>query len=152
MLKEAQGIEAFDDISYISDVFISINGYLKDPVTTTMTESKADMIKGLTESALFPIDAKKSEATFDHLSTAQKSSVWFIADRWHLKHTFEGLVPLLALKIEAVEKITPLIKTLGLEYRLLSHLTQGVPRTDGRINMHVEYTTSIRTKAKYITR
>ena len=115
-------------------------------------ESKSDMIKGLTDSSIFPIGAQKSEATFDYLSTAQKSDVWFIADRWYLRHTSEGLVPLLALKVEAVEKIAPLIKTLGLEYRLLSNLTQGVPQTKGRIQLHFDYTSSIRAKAKYMTR
>jgi hypothetical protein len=152
MMNEAQSIEAFDKIDYISDVFMSISDYLEEAQKKNSVETRKGMIASLIESPIFPIHAGKSEATFDYLSTADSANVWFIADRWHLRRTFEGLVPLLALKVEIVAKIAPLIKILGWECRLLSRLTQGVPQTGGRIQLDFEYTKLMCAKARYIAR
>ena len=70
LMNEAQSIEAYDNIAYISDVFISISNYLKEADTAAVMESKQSMITALTESAIYPIDTKRSQATFDYLSTA----------------------------------------------------------------------------------
>jgi len=152
LMNEAQSIEAFDDIEYISDVFISITEYLHGQQSKISADTMKDMIATLTESPIFPVRAGKSEATFDYLSTAQSTDKWFIADREHLSQTFEGLVPLLALKAETIGKIAPLIATLGWEHRLLSRHVQGVPETGGRIQLTFEYTKSICAKARYIAR
>lgn len=152
LMHEAQGIEAFDDIDYISDVFISISENLQHTPSSNRAKASHGVSKALLDAEIFPISKRKSMATFDYLSNGNQSELWFIADRWHLKENFEGLVPLLALKVEAIEKVSALISALGLEYRLLSKLTHGVPEASGNIRFDAQYTNSIWTKARYMSR
>jgi hypothetical protein len=151
-MNEAQSIEAFDDIEYISEVFISISDYLHEGRSDISASIMKDMVTTLTDSAIFPIRAGRSQATFDYLSTGQATDQWFIADREHLAQTFEGLVPLLALKVEKIGKIASLVKTLGWENRMLSGLAEGIPETAGRIQLKFDYTNSIVSKARFIAR
>ncbi|CZR62635.1 uncharacterized protein PAC_12532 [Phialocephala subalpina] len=62
LMNEAQSIEAFDDIDYISDVFISISEYLHGQHSKISAETMKDMITTLTESPIFPVRAGKSQA------------------------------------------------------------------------------------------
>jgi len=151
-MDEAQSIEAFDHIDYISEVFISISDHLHKSQKEMFAGTVKDMIATLMECPIFPVAAGKSQATFDYLSTSRPTDAWFIADREHLRHSFLGLVPLLALKAETIGKIAPLVKILGWENRLLSTITHGIPQTAGRIQLTFEYTKLICAKARYISR
>ena len=62
---------------------------------------------------------KKLQTIFNYLSIVYSNNVWFIVNRWHLKKSFKGLVLLLALKLEIINKIQPLIKVFGLNNKLL---------------------------------
>lgn len=70
----------------------------------------------------------------------------------HLRSSFEGLVPLLALKDGVIEKISCLIERLGLEYRMLSRIALGIPRTTGESRLHENITALLRSKSRFISR
>jgi len=110
------------------------------------------MSQMLTKSRIFPVGTKSLSVSFDHLKTALESDLWFIADRWHLRQSFEGLVPLLSVDVELVDKISVLIQRTGLEYRLLSKVTSSVPTTKGPIVADLQYTKVLQAKARFIVR
>ena len=152
LIDEARMIEACDPLDYISEVFESLSEHFQIPEKSKAFKARTTMIAAITKSAIFPIDEGKSGSTFDYLSTCQKNKTWFIADRPHLKHAFQGHVPLLALDVESTGKIRPLIEALNLNPRLLSRLARGVPDTGRDRQLHDEYTRSMCTRARFIAR
>jgi hypothetical protein len=152
LMEEAQRIEAFDNLEYISEVFIAINDHLAKQNTVTSLPPKRDYVPMLTQSRIFPTGSRQSDASFDQLSTAQEDDIWFIADRWHLRQSFEGLIPLLALSVDSVNKIHSMVKELGLEHRLLSRIVSGVPKTEGPSKTQSQQTALLRAKARSIAR
>ncbi|PVH69973.1 hypothetical protein DL98DRAFT_661395 [Cadophora sp. DSE1049] len=153
LIDEAQHIQAFDSLEYIAQVFIAINTQLEmNGDSTKAGPTGNSMSQTLTKSRIFPVGTKKSSASIDDLKTALESDQWFIADRWHLRRSFEGLVPLLSLDVESVDKIGVLIQKTGLQHRLLSKVASGVPRTNGPIEAHLQYTKILQSKAKFIAR
>lgn len=151
IIEEAEFMDAADDVEYISEVFKAINGCLeenKDP------QARNDIVRCLKDAQIFPIYTGKSGLVFDYMSTAQDLEMWFIADRWHLKKSFEGLaeVPLLALSVDVVEKIPLTITLLGLRDRLLSHAAGANATASGPTQPHPIFTSSLRAKARHIAR
>jgi hypothetical protein len=136
-------------VDYISEVFKAINDCLDENKDST---TRADIIKLLKDAHIFPIDAGKSGCVFDYMSTAHNDDMWFIADRWHLRKSFDGLVPLLALSVDVVEKIQPTISLLGLTDRLLSQAAGAKAKASGPTQPHQIFTTSLRAKALHIAR
>jgi hypothetical protein len=149
IIEEAELIEASDDVDYISEVFKAINDCLAENKDSS---TRADIVKLLKDSQIFPVNAGKSGTVFDYMSTAHNHDMWFIADRWHLKKSFDGLVPLLALSVDVVEKIQPTISMLGLTDRLLSQAAGAKVNASGSTQPHQIFTTSLRAKAIHIAR
>jgi hypothetical protein len=163
LVEEAKHIEVTDSPEYISQVFVTLNKVLEkendvfiasplDGQSTKKASSEAPSFEALTQTAIFPIKTTDSNYTFHYSSTCFGREVWFIADRWHLKQTFEGLVPLLALEVESVEKISYLIKKLNLTNRLLSKAAHGVPKITGFSQTCPQHTLSLRAKSRSIAR
>jgi len=153
LMEEARLIEAGDSLAYISQVFDALNDLFKTGTGAIIGSSMDDKIaQELVRARIFPIETKQSKSTFDRLGTAENSDLWFIADRVHLRSSFEGLVPLLALRDGVVERIYPLIRRLGLDYRMLSKIALGVPRTEGESRLHEKITALLRAKSRYISR
>lgn len=152
LTDEARMIKASDPLDYISEVFESISGHFLEAEKPRFSGSKTKMIAALTKSAIFPIDEGKSGSTFDYLRNSQTSTTWFIADRPHLKHAFQGHIPLLALNDETIGKIDPLITALGWDRRLLSRLARGVPDVGRDPQLNSKYTRIMCTRARFIAR
>ena len=152
LTDEARMIEACDPLDYISQVFELISEHFQISEESNAPKERTTMIAALTKSAIFPVDEGKSGSTFDYLSTSQTNKTWFIADRPHLKYAFQGHVPLLALDVESIGKIGPLIEALNLNRRLLSSLARGVPDAGRDAQLYYQYTRSMRTRARFIAR
>jgi hypothetical protein len=163
MMEEAQHIEVTDSPEHISQVFVTLNRYLekeddvpipshlkaKNPVSEV--HSLVEGIEALNGNPIFPIKTGDSNRSF-HLSTSSGNDMWFIADRWHLRQSFEGLVPLLALTVASIEKLSFLIKRLNLEHRLLSKVARGIPKIRGLSKICPQHTFSLRSKSRSIAR
>jgi hypothetical protein len=152
LLAEARKIEACDPLDYISEVFVSLSEHFKTSEKSKASKARKGMITALTKSTIFPIDEGKSEGTFDYLSTSGTDATWFIADRPHLKHAFQGHIPLLALNEESIGKIDSLVTALNWNRRLLSRLAHGVPDTGGDARLNYSYTKAICSRARFIAR
>ena len=169
MMQEAEHIELTDSPEYISQVFTILNKHVETEIDVpTQTLRKPGILKGslakrpshaeletIGQTAIFPIQTKDSNFTFDtfrYLSPAHGREMWLIADRWHLRQSFEGLIPLLALPVATVGKISHLIKVLNLDNRLLSNVAQGIPTIRGLSKTCPQQTLSLRAKSRSIAR
>jgi hypothetical protein len=164
MMGEAQQIKATDSPEHISQVLVTLSSYLEKedhvPVTIPLkaknpdseAPSLVDRLEALSRNPILPIKHRYSNYTFDYLSTSHERGTWFIADLLHLRQSFEGLIPLLALTVESVVKVSFLIKILNLEHRLLSRVAHGIPRIRGSSKECPRQTLSLRAKSRSIAR
>lgn len=164
IMGEAQHMERTDSTEHISQVLVNLSRYLEKedhvPVTIppkaknpdSQAPSLVERLQALSRIPTLPIKHRYSEFAFDYLSTSDERGQWFIADRWHLRQSFEGLVPLLALTVASVAKVSFLIKILNLEHRLLSRVAHGIPRIRGSSKECPRQTLSLRAKSRSIAR
>ena len=135
-------------MNYIAEVFQALDIFVGE----SDIYNRHEILEALSTAYIFPIDAGRSGAAFDYMSSVRDPNLWFIADRVHLKESFDGLVPLLALNINAIEKIPKLISELGLRSRLLTQTASPDIETKGPTQIHAASTASFREKARYIAR
>jgi hypothetical protein len=145
LVLEARNIIHTDSIERIAQIFVAISKYLDISATS-------ESVMVLRECCIFPVITGKPQSDFDSLCTAEEREMWFIADRMHLRESFESLVPLLAFNPDIVEKISLLIDALGLEQRVLSKVAKGVSKTEGKVDFHQRSTNLLRGKARCIAR
>ena len=146
LVAEARQIVPTDSLEYITQVFIATSHFLKVPMSKTANTG----VMPLAGYRIFPIQTGMSN--FDYLSTALDTDEWYIADRSHLRQSFEGKLHLLAFDKQALEEMEPLIQELGLEQRLLSKAAIPVAMIEGMVEFHPQYTASLRAKARCIAR
>ncbi|KAF1995054.1 hypothetical protein P154DRAFT_379511, partial [Amniculicola lignicola CBS 123094] len=144
LVNEAKQINSSDTVEHIAQILIATSKYLELSETCSSVEA-------LVGCRIFPIVAKTSSFDF-RLCTAHPTDLWFIADRPHLKISFEGCVPLLSFGTDILENLQPLFKALGLGGRVLSKAAKGVSKTIGKAEPHPEYTQLIQGKARCIAR
>lgn len=148
LTEEVYQITAADDLKYISQLFLALALQLAKE-----TEALDDeVVKSFCQRSIFPVKTATSQSTFDSLRAAQDSDIWFIADRRHLRQSFEGLLPLLAFTVEDIAEMGDLVKGLGLSHRLLSEAATETPTPEGRLEFDAIYTNSLRRKARFIAR
>jgi len=81
---------------------------------------------------------------------ALSSDNWFIADRAHLRESFQGKLPLLAFTIKDLEDMKDLLHALRLDDHRLSARVETQCHPLGRISMHLAYTETLRARAIFI--
>ena len=143
LANEAKQISFSDTVEYIGQIFMAMSKYLE------LCEINPS-VEALISCPIFPIVSKLSPDF--QLCSATLVDLWFIADQPHLKVSFEGCVPLLVFGADVLENVQPLFKALGLEGRMLSKVARGVSKTDGKADLHPEYTRVIQEKARCIAR
>lgn len=144
LVNEIKQVYSSDTTEYIGEVFIATSKYLE----LSNTPSSVDSLIGF---PIFPVVSKSSSTDFQ-LCSATPMDLWFIPDRPQLKVCFEGCVPLLVLGADVIENVQPLFKALGLGERMLSKVAKGVSKTDGKADLHPEFTRVIQEKARCIAR
>lgn len=148
ILSEATCIQPSDDLAYISRIFRALDTYVEEADST----GKQEIIASTSHAYIFPIDAGQSGLGFDYMSSVRDVNIWFIADRVHLKESFHGLVPLLAIKADLVENIPHLLKALDLRDRLLTEAAGSDVQTQGTEKVHTTFTAQFRAKVPFIAR
>jgi hypothetical protein len=78
--------------------------------------------------------------------------MWLIADRLHLRQSFEGRVNLLVFDTKQISGISVLLHHMNLEYRMLSKAARGWAQVSGKARLQGGYTELLRSKAPLITR
>lgn len=145
---ELRQVEASDPVDYILDLFKAIGDFTEKAhgrIHHTIDAS-------LKEQRIFPVTSTVLGSTFESLKAGLGSDVWLIADRHHLRQSFEGVVPLLAFEVSEIGRIASVLSAMGLESRLLSKRVEDVAKIDGNSRLHPRYTAYLRRKAKFIVR
>jgi hypothetical protein len=57
----------------------------------TVSHQNDEIAQTLIRAPISPILVRESASAFDKLGTANETELRFIADRWHLRQSFEGL-------------------------------------------------------------
>jgi len=84
--------------------------------------------------------------------SGNQRDVWFIADRHHLRRSFEGVIPLLAFSVEDIGRMGLALKMLDVESRLLSKQVREETSVSGHSWRDSLYTRKLRRKVKFIAR
>ena len=145
LVNEAQHIQPTDNLKQIAEILIALSKYLDIPNSSSAVQS-------LLDARIFPVVVGNGRSNFDMLCSATEGETWFIADRAHLKESFEGLVPLLAFNPTTIEQIRPLIDAMNISHHVLSNSARGVSKTEGKVESSHEYTSSLHQKSIYISR
>ncbi|KAK3364627.1 hypothetical protein B0T25DRAFT_576849 [Lasiosphaeria hispida] len=145
-LDELRKISPSDDLPYITQVFKALNGHLqRGDVDSTTDEPPIGELK------LFPVSSKPWDSSnFDVLMSGKQKDVWFIADRHHLRRSFEGAIPLLAFSVEEIGRMGLALTMLGVECRLLSKQVKEETSVSGNSRYDWSYTSKLRRKVKFI--
>lgn len=153
MVEEASQLTAHDHLAHVTGVLIALNNSLDKPTMTTREqEDRKNALKLLRRRRIFPINNKQPSPNFDYLQSMRSKPIWYIADRPHLRHSFERLLPLLAVKTGDTEKISTLINELGVQSRILSRVATGISSSQGKLEILEGYSKLLCSKARYIAR
>ena len=82
--------------------------------------------------------------------SGNQRDIWFIADRHHLRRSFEGVIPLLAFSVEDIGRMGLALKMLDVESRLLSKQVREETSVSGHSWRDSLYTRKLRRKVKFI--
>lgn len=98
----------------------------------------------------FPIDTKGEEPAVHHLGSISAESIWFIANRPHLREKFRGIIPLLAFDNDQLEKMKWIYLLPSMAKRSLSNLVVCKPLPGLKSTLHERLTNLLRGRAKHI--
>lgn len=149
LVKEAALISLDDDLTYIASLLGAISHGLRD---NRSTHESATEIAELASKKVFPVKHSCPWGGFDELRSCLSDDLWFIADRPHLRQSFQGQAHLLAFSLEHTHNMSDLLDFLGLGERFLSVVATGSVGVSGRIRKHRAYSNALRSKAHVIAR
>lgn len=138
-------VTSSSELEDISRLFRNISTALKD----VNTSKAAQLLRPLQKRSVFPITNGLGKHRYDDLLDVHNTS-WFIADRPHIRESFLGKLPLLALPIEDLNALEDLFRVLRLDSRLLSNLATRRTHPKGGVTTHWAYTASLRAKSPFI--
>jgi hypothetical protein len=149
LVLEAKAIISSTPLSHITHVFRELSGLLPNSIPT---EALLE-IQGLLALKIFPLDGGgNSTAGFDDLSSGKIDAEWYIADRPHLRQSFQGRVYLLAFSLEDVQAMRTLVTVLNLEDRLLSNAAKETRQIPGARALSTKTNLVYREKVKFLDR
>ncbi|KAK5659658.1 hypothetical protein OQA88_866 [Cercophora sp. LCS_1] len=149
LVSEAETITPATPLSLILDIFKALAKRRQAYPNEALNESLA---RRLVSRAIFPIDEGSPETEFDDLCTGTPETEWYIADRPHLRASFQGIVSLLSFSPPDVLSILSIITAIGLGDRLLSKIATPSLVLEGDVQLHQEHTAQFRSKSKFIAR
>ncbi|KAK5657530.1 hypothetical protein OQA88_3103 [Cercophora sp. LCS_1] len=150
---ELRQVTASTEIKHIASFLIAANTHLgtSQDYHTDDAEHAREEPPILTQ-CIFPVTSTGLNSTFVTLYSAQPRDVWFIADRHHLRQSFDRIVPLPAFSVDEVAHMPTTLRWMGLQGRLLSSQVGDVISIHGRIRLHARYTTWLRGEARFVAR
>ena len=150
VLTELFAISESDDLGYIFDLFTSLNKNTSTGARALITDN-AETFRTI---PVFPIELKGSrkDPSVHHLGSISADSVWYIADRPHLRDKFRGRVPLLAFDNEQLGRMKWIYFLPFMTKRLLSKLAVCKPQRGLKATLHEPFTSLLRGRSKYIMR
>lgn len=147
-INEGFMIKPAEALDYIAELLTAISENLQ----RVSTPRDAACIQRLATGRIFPVKYKGSREIFDSLMTTSQKEMWLIADRPHLRQSFEGRVNLLVFNTKQIADMSELFCHLKLGYRMLSTVATGLAQVSGKARLQGNYTELLRSKAPLITR
>jgi hypothetical protein len=126
-----------------------IFGLLSEALRPMDPKKAEHAVRPLRDKAIFPLAKKQGSVKADFFSSAQDSS-WLIGDRSHLRESFAGLVPLLALAVEELDKMEDVFKGLGLDSKRLSKLARKQSHPKGPLVYMAQKTQFFESRVQFI--
>ncbi|KAF2178732.1 hypothetical protein K469DRAFT_642268 [Zopfia rhizophila CBS 207.26] len=146
LITKLSFIDRSSTLSDMSQLFCVISSAIKGRKRT----GKYGLRKRLLSMHIFPISRNERDDEFDYLANFGEDASWFIADREHLRKSFQGKIPLLAFRTEDLDSMNGLLDLFHVKRRKLSNLVQihTVPR--GLANLHSSYTFFLKERVVFI--
>ncbi|OCK90529.1 uncharacterized protein K441DRAFT_578728 [Cenococcum geophilum 1.58] len=146
IIKKARLINKSTPLSEIIRVFRDLSNAFKQ----AHPKEVADTLKWLATKPIFPISTGKKQGLFDYLAPFGDDIDWLIADRDHLKDSFQGKAPLLAFTVEELSSMENLLEHLKADSRMLSRLVKSNTTPQGLISVHKSYTMFLWERREFI--
>ncbi len=146
LILEASVFNEFYDLEQMRDILWEIEKFIeKNKPSALELNSLAGRDK-----RNWPLNKSTEPGKFDKMMSAEKE--WFIADTLALRQSFSGIVPLLAFEIDEIARMERLICGLGMGRKLLTRCIKSIPRTEGRVAIHPEFTQAMESKFEFLAR
>jgi hypothetical protein len=121
-----------------------------DAIKEKKHNDKFHLPQKLRHQPIFPISKNDRQDGFDYLANCEELSVWFIADRDHLRASFLGKTPLLAFEAEELNAMDGLLSLFGVESRKLSKLVRSNTVPYGLVSVNGPYTSFLKERVAFI--
>ncbi|CAG9982412.1 unnamed protein product [Clonostachys byssicola] len=145
-LTELFSTSKSDGLDYFVKLFAYLNRHSSASIRALVTKN-ADKFK---TKLVFPIDTKGERPAVHHLGSISAESIWYIADRPHLREKFRGRIPLLAFDNDQLEKMKWIYLLPSMTKRSLSNLVVCKPLPGLKSTLHERLTNLLRDRAKHI--
>jgi hypothetical protein len=144
LIFEAVLFKKTDDLEYMRDVFLELEKFLEKDETYTVR------LQPLNGKEIWPVTETMGPGEFEEVLSTKAD--WFIADTEPLRESFTGIVPLLAFATDDIGRMERLMDGLEMDNKRLSRATKSVPKTEGRVALHLEHTKAFQSKYEFIAR
>jgi hypothetical protein len=147
---EAKTINKLTPLSTMTNLFKELSNAISDEPSPEETES----VQSLLKYEIFPLlDGGNAAAGFDELAIGVPESEWYIADRPHLRESFErGEVAILAFSVKDIHEMQKLNNVFNMHRRLLSNAAKEISKVEGGFHKGKDADMHYRGKVKYLNR
>ncbi|KAK5988410.1 Protein NO VEIN-like protein [Cladobotryum mycophilum] len=145
LADEAQRLTNSDDLERIYRLLTTIDEFL-----TSDNSQKKNAIP-FEDYLMFPVRSPHSALPFE-LRAASGLEEWYIANNEQVQRSFEGLIDLLAVDSDRVDKINSFLLRVGLKSRMLSSAATEKLSPVGDTMYMQRFTSDLRKKARYLSR
>lgn len=149
LVSEVEDITKSTPLPWITNVFKDINKRLR---AEEYESGELCHLSRLIPMEIFPVNHESAETNFGNLCSGTIETEWYIADRLHLRSSFQGVIPLLAFTVGDILEMMPLILKSEFQSRLLSKAAVSKLITEGEVHHHEEYTKIFREKSEFFVR
>ncbi|CAH0021674.1 unnamed protein product [Clonostachys rhizophaga] len=146
VLTELFSTSQTDGLGYFVKLFTYLNRHTSANARALITRN----VESFKTKPVFPIDTKGEEPAVHHLGSISAESIWYIADRPHLREKFRGRIPLLAFDNDQLEKMKWIYLLPSMTKRSLSNLVVCKPLPGLKNTLHERLTHLLRSRAKHI--
>lgn len=138
-------LETSNTLTEISSLFQDTSAALRKE-----DRERVQLPHDLLQKPIFPISRYGPKGEYDFLAPIGEATSWFVADRDHLRHSFHGMLPLLAFTPGDLDKMADFLQLFNIEWRKLSRLVHEETKPRGRVTKHSSYTQFLRDRAEFI--
>lgn len=146
LILEVLSYREDDPVEYIRDVLAELDKFLEKDKTYTV------QLEPLGPREVWPLSTTEDIDKIDRLAAARADFDWFIADTELYRDSFAGIIPLLSVPNDGIQRIERLLNSMDLDKKRLSVAATSEPRIVGQPQYSQVYTQALRAKSDFLTR